>query len=113
MVDRQAVLALVNRVRVEIGLPALVALPKGTRAAADACPLARALNYDGKVRTRTAEFNVRRHNRAAARVCGTKTARAEHVWKARPDTAFELPELLRTFVQEFDNGQHPDLIESK
>jgi hypothetical protein len=104
---RNNVLHLVNAARRELGLPPLEQLPRGLRASAAHCPIALALDQKAEVLPKAAA--VPGHDRetasALARAWRTQAQLDEHygVWFV------PLPEALRRFVADFDDGNFPEL----
>jgi hypothetical protein len=102
MIDLNTVLETVNSIRTNcLDLPALSALPKGKQDIANACPLSNALGaavfpdcmlfYNEQLDEKVAKF-------------------------LKKDFIFEginLPDEFGQFVEEFDRGQFPELIEEE
>ena len=91
------VLRMVNEIREFNGLPTLVELPQGQRFQSDACVLARA--FEGVLP------NVRVGN--AHVYNATVDASGFECW----DGGFDLDFPLETFLNDFDNGSYPELVE--
>jgi hypothetical protein len=108
MVDLNAVLKTVNSIRTNcLNLPALSTLPQGRQDTANACPLANALGaavfpdcmlfqgIDGK-------FDEKLDEKIA------KFLNKDFIYEG-----IDLPDEFAQFVEEFDQGQFPELIEEK
>jgi hypothetical protein len=104
---RNNVLHLVNAARRELGLPLLDQLPRGLRASAAHCPIALALDEKAEILPKAAAVpgNDRKTASALARAWQTRAQLDEHygVWLV------PLPEALRRFVTDFDDGNFPEL----
>lgn len=106
-VDIQKVLDLVNSAREAIGMEPLAELPRGARGESRACPIARALGCEPQVLYRTLRYDQEGYcaARAVAQAWGTELIE-------RQDARFvELPWELVEFVDRFDSGAFPDLID--
>ena len=104
-------LLLVNRARRAVGKKSLKRLPKGIPGMADACPLARALNYDGTVTAQHFRLSATKESLSVLR----KYAKAFNtkVKRSYMSLRLQLPETLRLFVRLFDDGKFPHLIRKK
>jgi hypothetical protein len=104
---RNNVLHLVNAARRELGLHPLDQLPRGLRTSVAHCPIGLAL--EGKAEVLLKFAAVPRHDQetasALARAWQTRAQLDEHYgfWFV------PLPEALRRFVRDFDDGNFPEL----
>jgi len=109
-VDLNEVLALVNKGRAVLDLPPLTELPKGTPGDSCRCVLARAfddailmINVDDIVLDdRFPETTILAFAQATGGTCG----------EVYPEYVSH-PKVFKDFIQEFDSGLHPQLINNK
>lgn len=100
------VLRLVNEARVALGKGKLKELPKGGREDCETCPLSIALGMI--VHSRTVCVSTRRESESLVRAWGT----GGRLWSSSgTNWDINLPEPLVKFVEDFDAGKYPDLID--
>ena len=94
-------LALVNKSRLAAGLKALKRMPKGRRGRSSGCPLARGLNFKGKVGT----WSFSTPDARIAKIYG-RVWRQDSIWGG----VLVCPDVFQAFVAAFDDGLFPHLV---
>ncbi|HEX5265873.1 MAG TPA: hypothetical protein VFW24_03795 [Acidimicrobiales bacterium] len=108
MTDLEGVLGLVNSARAAMGREPLESLPQGRRGSSSDCVLARSLGMSFGNRSAWAVDGRRRQRREAALLLARTWEVHAGVLNRR---SVQLPEGLRQFVNGFDSGDYPDLVD--
>jgi len=105
---KRSALALVNKGRLAFGWEPLPTLPKGNKTEPSSCPLAVAFNGEWAVGGSDIEGLSDSAYNTLAKAWGIETSYDPDY--GHPDW-LELPPKLADFVDAFDNGEMPELVE--